>query len=240
MTSFNLSSMSIVENNKCAWLFAAFFLLLFSSISSADEWEETLRADILVHWQALGGDAKQSEVSFPTLTPGYSLPACQDKPTLTVIRNLQPGRNGIELSCNSPYWKQSLAIELHVYDSVVVLKEGVIRDRPINADQLTTVRMDTSSLHQGYFNEVEQVSGMMAKRTLRKGAPLSPDMVEPFDIVERGQPITVRLVRPGISIEIKGKALAAGHLGERIRVQNESSGSTLYAEIIGDGLVQVQ
>lgn len=244
MTSFNLSSMSIVENNKCAQLFAAFFVLLFSTlssaVSSADEWNASLRSDILAHWQTLGGDPELSEVSFPTLTPGYTLPACEHSRTLTFIRNLQPGRNGIELTCSSPYWKQSMAIELHVYDMVIVIKEGVIRDRPINADQLTRVRMDTSSLHQGYFNEATQVVGMMARRTIRKGTPLTPDMVEPFDIVERGQPLTIKLSRPGISIEMKGKALSSGSLGEHIRVKNEQSGSTVFAEIIGDGLVQIQ
>jgi flagella basal body P-ring formation protein FlgA len=240
MTSFNLSSMSIVENKRCAWLFAAFFLLLCSTINTVHAWEASLRSEIIAHWQQLGGDPELSEVSFPTLTPGYALPTCESPRALHFIRNLQPGRNGIELSCDSPYWTQSLAIELHVYDMVVILKEGVIRDRPIHADQLTLVRMDTSSLHQGHFNEPEQVVGMMARRTIRKGTPLTPDMIEPFDIIERGQPLTIKLQRPGISIEMKGKALASGHIGERIRVKNEQSGSTVYAEIVADGLVQVR
>jgi len=60
------------------------------------------------------------------------------------------------------------------------------------------------------------------------------------DLVERGQPVTVRLDRPGLSIEIEGEALSDGHLGERIRVKNSRSGKTLFAEVIASGLVQVQ
>ena len=65
-------------------------------------------------------------------------------------------------------------------------------------------------------------------------------MVDLPDLVQRGQLLKIRLVRPGIQVEIKGEALSRGHLGEQIQVRNTQSGTTLFAEVIGDGLVQVQ
>jgi len=221
-------------------LLCGFFLAAVTSVSQASDSLPLVTEELTAMWAALGGDAKQSEFNYPTLPPAYELPECQGPLDVNVIRHLQPGRNGVEVSCAQPFWRQSLAVELLVFANVVTADQDIRRDTVINAGQLRISRMDTSALHKGYFSDISAVSGMLSKRTLRQGTPVTPDMVDLPDLVKRGQPLKIRLVRPGIQVEIQGEALARGHLGEQIRVRNTQSGATLFAEVIGDGLVQVR
>ena len=240
MTSFTLYSMSIVENCRSAWIFAALCVGLTCPAVQAADWRPLVSDNLLQRWHQIGGDDHRSSVSFPTLSASYQFPDCVQIPEVNLIRTLQPGRNGVELRCHQPFWTQTLAVDLEVYQDVVVLTEDAVRDQPVSAAQVTLVEMNTADLSQGYLTSPEEIDGMMLKRSLRAGTPLNPDMLEPADIVERGQPVTIRLNRPGIRIEMKGSALSAGHLGERIRVRNEQTDKTLYAEVVADGLVQVR
>jgi flagella basal body P-ring formation protein FlgA len=225
MTSFSLASLSIVENRRSAGVLFAFLLWSLSAVSEAGSSLDDVSAELENRWIALGGDAEASEFEYPSVSPGYQLPECTTALEVNVVRHLQPGRNGVEVSCAAPFWRQSFAVELKVFANVVTADADIRRDTVINAGQLRISRLDTSDLHKGYFSNIDAVSGMISKRTLRQG---------------RGQLLKIRLVRPGIQVEMKGEALARGHLGEHIRVRNTQSGATLFAEVIGDGLVQVQ
>lgn len=240
MTSFSLASLSIVENRRSAGVLFAFLLWSLSAVSEAGNSLDDVTAELENRWIALGGDAEASEFEYPSISPGYQLPGCDGPLDVNVVRHLQPGRNGVEVSCAAPFWRQSFAVELKVFANVVTADADIRRDTIINAGQLRISRLDTSDLHKGYFSNIDAVSGMLSKRTLRQGTPVTPDMVDLPDLVQRGQLLKIRLVRPGIQVEMKGEALARGHLGEHIRVRNTQSGATLFAEVIGDGLVQVQ
>jgi len=240
MTSFTLYSMSIVENCRCAWIFAVLFLALSGRPVQADDWRPLVQEEILQRWSAISPGSQNNDVSFPTLSDSYGFGDCDSKPEVSLIRALQPGRNGVELKCASPFWSQTLAIDLAVYEAVLVLNSDVRYDQPVIPDQVSLVEMNIADMTQGYLLHPDDVKGMIARRSLRAGTPLTPDMLEPEDIIDRGQPVTIRLNRPGIQVEIKGTALAAGHLGERIRIRNTHTERTLYAEIIGDGIVQVR
>ncbi len=240
MTSFSLASLSIVENQRSAGVLFGFFIWSLSTVAQAGSSLDDVTAELKNRWIALGGDAGVSEFEYPSVSPGYELPDCSASLEVNVIRHLQPGRNGVEVSCAAPFWRQSFAVELKVFADVVTADTDIRRDTVINAGQLRISRLDTSDLHKGYFSNIDAVSGMLSKRTLRQGTPVTPDMVDLPDLVQRGQLLKIRLVRPGIQVEIKGEALSRGHLGEQIRVRNTQSGTTLFAEVIGDGLVQVQ
>ncbi|MDF1762207.1 MAG: flagellar basal body P-ring formation chaperone FlgA [Oleibacter sp.] len=213
---------------------------IYSEITLADDWRDSVSAHLLEQWQAIGGTQSNADISFTTLSPQYTLPSCDQDVQIHVIRTLEPGRNGVELQCQQPYWSQSFAFELHVYHEVVALRRAVNSGNKINEDDIHLVKTDTGELTQGYFTLIDDVIGNVSKRNLRTGTLLSPDLIEPAILIERGQPITLRLNRPGIYIEMKGLALSAGSAGERIRVQNEQSGKRLYGVIVDSSIVQIQ
>lgn len=218
----------------------SFFLSVYSETGHAGTSLDSVSTELETQWVALGGDPEVSEFHYPTLASDYALPACTAALQVDVIRHLKPGRNGVEVTCSAPFWRQSLAIELKIFADVVTTSAQIMRDSVISGDQLRLTQLETSDLRNGYFSDVDAVAGMLSKRTLRQGVPITPDMIDLPDLVQRGQLLKVRLVRPGIRLEIQGEALSRGHLGEQIRVRNTQSGVTLFAKVIGEGLVQVQ
>ena len=247
MTFSSTLHLSIVENLTLARRQVVYFLSLLlclycSPLTGAEPGTDTtgkLQQVILAEWQRLGS-SENAEVSFPALSGGFSLPDCATEPALNFVRHLQPGRNGVEVSCSDPFWQQFLAFELHVFAPVVVLQEALPADTELRPEHLQAVILDTSELNQGYFTEPEDLAGMQTKRPLRTGTPLSEDMVRPVNLIERGQTVKVLLNKPGISIVVEGVALSDGYAGERIRVRNLTSGKTLYAEVVSSQVVRIQ
>lgn len=242
---------SIVENRQLVRLFIAFLLLGLVSVSRADGWRTHIEQDLLMRWNKLsqghnpaataGNKAdNNSAVSFIGIGDDYQLPECRHTPQIRLVKALQPGRNGVEISCGTPYWKQHMAIQLQVYRQVVVLSQLVRRDDLLSSQHLHQSRQDIGSLSKGFYQSPDQVIGLQVKRALRPGTILSPDMLELPELVRRGQFVAIRIERPGIQVEMEGTAMGSGHQGERIRVRNNQSGKIISATIVARGLVQVE
>ena len=242
--NFN-NRLSIVQNLKIGRLFL-FFLLLACSMSHlasaepASGWRAVLEGELLQRWQALTNNDSSTAISLVGVRDDYQLPRCQHRPDIRTLKPLQPGRNGVEVRCSKPYWQQHFAIQLHVYQEVVTLQQGLRSDALIEADDIHLSRQDIGTLNKGFYTASQDVIGLQIKRSLRPGTILNPDMLELPTLVKRGQHVSIRLKRPGIQIEMDGTALASGHQGKRIRVRNNQSQKVISAVVIARDLVQVQ
>lgn len=236
--------MSIVENQHYRRIFAAIFLgstvLLCPRQVQADDWQNRVEQRLLKRWQEISGEKTDSAISFPGLQTNYALPDCSSGFELTLVKPLQAGRNGLEISCSTPYWKQHLAIQLHVYKNVAVLRKPVAADQPLTADDISMVRHDIGELNKGFYSRKDDVTHQVSRRSQRAGTVLSPDMLDPPIIVSRHEPVKIQAQKPGITIQMNGTALENGRLHERIRVRNEQSEKIVFGRVAGPGLVQVE
>lgn len=235
---------SIVENLKVGSLFAIFFFAhtAFSAndVDLTSSWRDTLSDQVIQEWRNRSGSQADAAVTFVGVSADYQLPECHHEYDLTTPRPIQPGRNGLQISCQTPFWVQHLAIRLEHYSNVIVLAQPVNSGDTLSTQHLRQTRLDTGDLGKGYYIEKTDVIGQMVRRSLRPGTVLSPDMLTAPDIVSRGERVSIVLQRPGFQVEMAGTALTSGKLGDRIRVRNETSQRIIAAEVIGTGLVQVQ
>lgn len=233
--------MSIVDILNQHRIFAAFLLLLlpWSGAAHADDWQQRIQADLCGRWEDIGGPGADCSVSFPGLSPNFQLQHCEQPWQINLLRPLQPGRNGLEISCEQPWWRQNLAVQIHIFREVAVLARGVSAGQKLTAADISLVRHDIGGLSKDFLTAADTLPGMELRRTLRAGTVLSRDMLALPVLVERGQLVTIRVQRPGLRIEMKGTALDAGSAGERIRVRNDSSQKILSATVIESGLVQI-
>lgn len=235
---------SIVENLKVGSLFAIFFCianpLYATDAETAYSWRDTISDQVIHEWRLRSGSQADTAVSFVGVSADYQLPECLHEYDINAPRPIQPGRNGLQISCQTPFWVQHLAIRLEHYSNVIVLSQPANSGDTLSAQHLRQTRLDTGDLGKGYYIEKNDVIGQMVRRSLRPGTVLSPDMLTAPDIVSRGERVSILLQRPGFQVEMAGTALTSGKLGDRIRVRNETSQRIIAAEIIGTGLVQVQ
>lgn len=231
--------MSIVENLNYHRLFAFFFLLSLAASSNAD-WQAEVTQQLCAQWQRISTQTQDCDISFPSLSSQYQLPDCADHWQLSVLRPLQAGRNGIEIQCSQPYWKQNVAIQLHSYKQVAVLARPVEIGQRLSAEDVSFIRHDAGTLSKNSLIHPEQVVGREIKRSLKAGTVLNSDMLDAPLLIKRGEQVSIILIRPSLKIEMAGTALSAGRLDERIPVRNNSSQITVNARVIATGIVQVE
>ncbi|WP_084645122.1 flagellar basal body P-ring formation chaperone FlgA [Oceanobacter kriegii] len=203
-------------------------------------WQQTLQQTLLKQWQAIGGDSAQASISLPSISASYQLPTCQGEVETSLTRPIQPGRNGVELVCRSPWWQQFVAVQLHVMQPVAILTRTVNSGEPIDAASIHFAEQDLGDLTQGYVLDANQLEHMEFRRNLRQGTVLSPDMMRPAQVIERGQHVRVLVVRGPIRIESRAEALGSGRMGKSLRVRNLRSGKVVSAIVVGPGEVEVR
>lgn len=84
------------------------------------------------------------------------------------------------------------------------------------------------------------VVGQEARIALYPGRPILAANIGPPAIVDRNDFVTLIFARNGLSIAVEGRALGRGAAGDRIRVMNLSSRSTVTGEIRPDGQIEVK
>lgn len=239
MTTLKFSCTSIADFCISRHFFAIFFLLV-SLNSLAEDWQSEVQAQICEQWHQLSQDYLECQVVYPNTQPSFQLSQCDSAWQLKLLRPLQPGRNGLEISCDSPWWKQNLSIQLVIQKDIVALKRPVSAGQLLSAQDLTLIRYDIGSLSKDYFVNVAALVGKQIRRSFKSGSILSSDMIDQPMLVNRNDIVVIRLQRGPVSIELKGIAQENGRLGETIKVRNMQSEKLLRAKVTDKNTVEVK
>lgn len=118
-----------------------------------------------------------------------------------------------------------------------VLARPFARGDVIAAADLTMEKRSRRELPAGTISEPAQLIGTVARRALSPGQPLKQGDIAAPDLVDRNQLVTVTYEVPGMSLTLRGRALASGVLGAVVAVQNSTSKKTIEAVVTGPGRV---
>lgn len=91
----------------------------------------------------------------------------------------------------------------------------------------------------GAISDPAAIIGLETRVTLYAGRPIRPGDIGPPALVARNQLVVLRYVSTGLSILVDGRALGRGGEGDRIRVMNLSSRTTLFGTVQPDGTILV-
>ncbi len=91
----------------------------------------------------------------------------------------------------------------------------------------------------GAFDRISDVAGQEARTALYAGRPISFDAIGPPALVDRNQIVSIHFETQGLMITTEGRALERGGIGDRVRIMNLSSRSTLFGFVQADGTIRV-
>ena len=83
------------------------------------------------------------------------------------------------------------------------------------------------------------IVGLAARRAVAAGVPLRGVDLEKPRAIEKGELVTLSLSAPGLTLTLRGRALADGAAGDTIRVANLTSNRVVAGVVDGPGLVSV-
>ncbi|MES0864161.1 flagellar basal body P-ring formation chaperone FlgA [Ruegeria sp. SCPT10] len=125
---------------------------------------------------------------------------------------------------------------------ITALADIVVPTRTIRAKEVISAA-DLELKHTdipGAVSDPAELIGFEARVALYPGRPVRAADVGPPAIVDRNDLVILVFNRKPLSISTEGRALGRGAVGERIRVMNLSSRTTVTGLIRPDGQIEVK
>lgn len=135
-----------------------------------------------------------------------------------------------------------LALIALMLSATASFADAVVPSRTIRANAIITetdVTLAAVETSNGYAR-LSDVVGQESRVVLFAGRPILFDDIGPPALVARNQIVEVRYVASGLSILAEGRALERGAVGDRIRIMNLSSRTTIIGQVIEDGSIRVR
>jgi flagella basal body P-ring formation protein FlgA len=231
-------------NCRQLWhLFAALTIVTYQTTASAVEYEspEEIHHTVQSWLNAQFSNKDNIEFRVGHIDSRHHMIKCTH--ALEVNRPEHARENGnstVKVKCNDRNaWQVYVPVRIYEYVDVLVAKHALPRGSYLQKSDVITSRKDISRLHGGYFTNLNDISDMVIKRSLRKGRVLTPGVISPPRLVKRGESVTILAKSGGLTIRVKGRALMDGKKGDRIRVKNMRSKRDLHATVVSSGTVQV-
>lgn len=147
-------------------------------------------------------------------------------------------RQRLTISCaDANGWTLDVTSQPSVWLPAVHAQGIIERGQTLGRDDLRLEPINIGKAQRGYFNRLEEVQGMAAKRRIRAGQTLTPSLLTQPLAVKRGQPVKIVASHDGIEASTSGEALGDGQPGEVIRVRNVRSGKVIDAQVVEEGVV---
>jgi len=109
----------------------------------------------------------------------------------------------------------------------------------IAAGQLQEVEVTNPNLSGGYAKSIDEVQGMISKRTLLPGRTISVSALREPYTVTRGSQIRLVFNIGNMTISAAGSPLEDGSTGQVIRARNMDSGVIISGTVLADGTIHV-
>jgi len=118
----------------------------------------------------------------------------------------------------------------------------VVAARPIRAKEILSAEdfVIKPANVPGALARLSDVVGQETRVALYPGRPVRPSDIGPPAVIDRNQLVTLRFARGNLMILAEGRALGRGAVGDRIRVMNLDSRTTLTGTIQETGVVIVK
>ncbi|WP_136659718.1 flagellar basal body P-ring formation chaperone FlgA [Nitratireductor sp. XY-223] len=121
----------------------------------------------------------------------------------------------------------------------VIPKRIIYPGETVEAHMLEMVKVTNRNVRRDYASSMDEVEGMVAKRTLLPGRVVPVSSVREPYTVERGSVVTMVFSQNGLTITAPGSPLKNGSVGDFIRVRNVNTGVMVSGTVMADGTVRV-
>lgn len=136
-------------------------------------------------------------------------------------------------------WTVYVPVKIKTYLTVAVVNRPLARGIPINKSDISFEQRELNSLTSGYFENMTILVGHSPRRSLPKGAIISPRDLAIQKVIRKGSRVSIVAETNGITVRMPGKALTDAGKGDQIQVENLSSRRTVIGIVLGPGIVKV-
>jgi flagella basal body P-ring formation protein FlgA len=118
-----------------------------------------------------------------------------------------------------------------------VSSRPLARGDVLGAGDVHAEERDVARLGYGYIADPAQLQGRHLRRPLTAGTVITPGMLTPREVVQRGQQVSLVASTDGILVRAAGVALQTGDRGDLVRVRSLSCDCVVQGRIRAPGIV---
>lgn len=193
-------------------------------------------------------NARRTLTSISPPPENLRITPCDTPPKITVMTEDHIGPQRLELRCQSPNsWTIYIRGSIDAYTDILISRTPLTRGMRPTAENTFFEERNISDLKRGYLLDYQQLENMTAARRIRAGEIITPSMLEPEQIIQRGDRVTLIAGSgkdapntSGFFISMPGEAMSNGALHQQVRVRNIGSGRIVRGTIVSRTEVRIE
>jgi flagella basal body P-ring formation protein FlgA len=123
--------------------------------------------------------------------------------------------------------------------AIPVLTNNLAAKTIITADTLTTLTLAEDKINNLVVVDKDKLIGMALKRSLSAQRPINQTDIEAPRIIKKGDLIAMKVTTPYMQLNVQGRALDDGAMGDSIRALNLVSKKTIEGVVVSMGTLEV-
>lgn len=229
---------------NCRQIFILILLFISANTFSSPTGQNlsTQLEDFLKQKQSeIAENGYRSEYNIGNIDPRFNQKPCLQPINFSLNRSpMQQANLTILAECKDDTpWKLYITTKFVVYGNVVYAASTLSRSHTIEKQDLE-IKEEPINLHfYASFNSMDDVIGMIAKRSIRQGSVIQANLLQAPKLIKRGDDVVIMAQTQGIMIKMRGIAMQDGELGQQISVKNSQSERIVKGKVSNAGLVSV-
>jgi len=137
------------------------------------------------------------------------------------------------------YLKIPVFFTIRTYEDIAVPNKKIDRHDILAMDDLVVKRMETTKLAGLTFDNIEELLGKRAIRSILPNIPITAEMIDNPPLIKKGDFVKVSVQSGNLHIVTKGVAKEDGYVGKVIRIKNTDSNKELYGKVEDSTTVKI-
>ncbi len=221
-------------------LLAAILFLSFSLAAAPENDSETWLIKLFLEKYDLESETYVVEV---LLNPFENQEFLPEKAKLIILTQRKPvGLFSVKIEFFQEGIKLSKQVKYRIkkYEKVLIINDLVTRNTLVAENMFHVERTDVTRLKECPIYDFSEISGLRAKRNLRRGKILTTASLEKVPDIIFGNNLAIIYGSGSFRVSAEGIALQNGSIGEMIKVKNVQSKKIIRGRISEKGVVRVE
>ena len=138
------------------------------------------------------------------------------------------------------YKTVTMRANVESYQEIVVAAVDIPRGRPVMASHLELQMTALSKMPRGAYTDMGDVVGLISRKTIFPGQPVTHRSVEARRLIRRNQMVPVEVHNGALQIQYRAKAMMDGRAGDVIVCANPATKEEFQGLVRADGVVEVR
>jgi flagella basal body P-ring formation protein FlgA len=138
------------------------------------------------------------------------------------------------------YRTVTMRANVESYQEIVVAATDIPRGRPVMPSHLELQMTAVSRMPRGALLNISDAVGLLARKTIFPGQPVTSRNVEARKLIKRNQMVPVEVFNGALQIQYRAKAMMDGRAGDYIVCANPATKEEFQGVVRHDGVVEVR